>query len=493
MALLLVQTSRAADAVPGEFLVKFRADISSNERASLLASRGAEVIHHFPTLGIDHIRLPNSRGVKIDAAAFLGENGIVYSQPNYLRHITADPPPNDPYWLDGELWGMAAIRADAVWQNFSSGSGNIVIVDIDTGVNYNHPDLAANIWVNPGEIAGNGLDDDNNGYVDDIHGINTAYNNTDPLDDKGHGTHTAGTLAAIGNNALGVAGVTWNAQLISCKAFDANGEASDAALVQCFDYLIALKQGGVNIRVTNNSYSGPRDPSDPFPTALKDAFDRAGALGIINVCAAGNSGINSDTNPQDPASFDSLGIISVAASGQSDEVAYFTNYGLVSVDLAAPGVNVVSTYLPDYGTLSGTSMSTPHVAGAVALLEDFRPDLSLVTAVTLVLNNVDLLPQWSGRTVTGGRLNLYNTMQSAAFGRRSFGIAGLSRPDVATCQFSWPSAPGLRYQVYVTDSLTNPFTALDSVLIAAPGQTTMTYTDTTATSAPRFYKVETVP
>ncbi len=494
LAFLCLQTGRAADSVPGELLVKFREDVPPAKRQSVLAARGAEVVHHYSTLGIDHIRLTSSRGLVLDTVTFASESEILYAQPNYIRHITADPPPNDYYWLSGDLWGLYTIRAGEAWQNFGTGSGNVVIVDIDTGANYNHPDLAANIWVNPGEIANNGIDDDANGYVDDIHGINTAYGNTDPIDDEGHGTHTAGTLAGVGNNGIGVAGINWNAKVIPCKAFDVHGNAPDAALIQCFDYALALKRQGVNIRATNNSYSGPRDPGDPFPAALKDAFDRAGAAGIVNVCAAGNDGVNNDTSPRDPASFDSLGIIAVAASGFGDAVTNFTNYGATSVDLAAPGFNIISTWLNgEYHLLSGTSMSTPHVAGAVALLADFQPDLSVETAKSLLLNNVDILSQWTGLTVSNGRLNLFHTMQSAAFGQQPYSVSSLIRPDAATLKLSWPCAPGLRYQVYATNSLTSGFIILDSVLSAAAGQTVMTYTDSAAGSAPKFYLIKTVP
>ncbi|MDQ6911751.1 MAG: S8 family serine peptidase [Verrucomicrobiota bacterium] len=493
IAFLLVQGSRAADSVPGELLIKFRTDLSLAERNSVLARRGAEIIHRFSTLGIDHVRLTNSRGLRTDAASFASESDILYTQPNYIRHINADPPPNDPQWLNGNLWGLEKIGTTAVWRDFTTGSGNVVIVDIDTGANYNHADLAANIWVNAGEIAANGIDDDGNGYIDDVHGINTAYGNSDPMDEVGHGTHTAGTLAAAGNNGIGVVGVNWKAQVIPCKAFNNNGDATDAALVQCFDYAIALKQRGINIRATNNSYSGPREPNDPFPYALKDAFDRAGAAGIANVCAAGNNGADNDASPHDPASFDSLGNIAVAASDGSNNVTGFTNYGAVSVDLAAPGVDIISTRLDAYGILTGTSMSCPHIAGAVGLLVDFRPDLSVATIKSLILNNVDVLPQWIGKVVSGGRLNLYNTMQSAAFGQQPFSVSSVSRPDETTAQLSWSCAPGLRYQVSVTTNLTSAFAPLDLVLTAPPGQTTMSYTDMTAAGAPRFYKVETVP
>ncbi|MGZ5553680.1 MAG: S8 family peptidase, partial [Chthoniobacterales bacterium] len=481
-----------------ELLIKFKAHTSATQRQAVLARRGAKVIRHFSTLEIDHVRVTQSRGARADTKAFAADDAIVYAQPNFIRHTTETAPPDDPKWLDGTLWGLEVIQAAAAWRDFTSGSGAIVVMDIDTGSNYNHPDLTANIWTNPGEIPGNGVDDDGNGYIDDIHGINPAYGNTDPMDDDpvhNHGTHTAGTIAAVGNNGIGVVGVSWNAKVIPCKAFTWQGEGEDADIVECFDYAIALKQSGVNIHATNNSYSGPRDP-DPanFPFALKDAFDRAGAAGIVNVCSAGNQQTNVDAAPQDPCSFDSPSLICVAASGGAgDNVAGFTNYGPVSVDLAAPGDGILSTQFNDYGTLRGTSMSAPHVTGTVALLADELPDLSVETAKSLVVNNVTTFPQWAGLVASGGRLNLYDTLHSAVLGKTPFQVSSTTYLTSSSFQLGWASAPGMRYQVYATNNLTNGFAPLGSILTAAAGQTTMTYTDDSASSGPKFYQVHTVP
>jgi hypothetical protein len=273
-------------------------------------------------------------------------------------------------------------------------------------VQYTHPDLAANIWRNPAEIPANGVDDDHNGYVDDVFGIDTTNHDSDPMDDHGHGTHTAGTIAAVGNNNLGVAGVNWNAKILACKFANAQGSGSDAGAIECLNYIIALKQHGQNIRVTNNSWGSQRGT---FPdAALQLAFDNAGNAGILNVAAAGNNGLNTDTQPFDPASFTSSSIVSVAASDQSDQRAGFSNFGATSVDLAAPGVSIISTtFGGTYGPMSGTSMASPHVAGVAALLASLDPTLTPDNLKVLLMQNADVLPQWGGVVASGGRLNAF--------------------------------------------------------------------------------------
>ena len=267
------------------------------------------------------------------------------------------------------------------------------------------------MWINPGEIPGNGIDDDGDGYVDDIHGIDTVNNDSDPMDDNGHGTHTAGTIGARGNNGIGVTGVAWNPQIIACKFLDSTGSGFDSGAIACFDYFVDLKlHHGINIRVTSNSWGAPRDLSQPFPTVMKAAIDAAGNAGIVNVFAAGNSNTNNDVTPFDPASFASSSLISVAASDSSDARASFSNYGPTSVHLAAPGVNILSTYQNGYAYASGTSMATPHVAGTVALMASANPSLTVNALKGRLLASVDPIPGWSGLTATAGRLNVYQAV-----------------------------------------------------------------------------------
>jgi serine protease len=398
-------------AVPHELLVRFKLQISKTQRAAVLNARAARVIRYFAAVDIHHLRLPDDADVDEALQAFLSDPNVASAQPNYIRHVVAVAPPNDPAWLIGYMWGLEKIQMQPVWLQYTTGSSDVVVADIDTGADYTHPDLVANMWHNPSEIAGNGVDDDQNGYVDDVYGIDTYNHDSDPMDDYGHGTHTAGIMSAAGDNGIGVVGVNWNAKIIACKFIGSDGSGTDAGAIECFNYVVALKQHGVNIRATNNSWGDARG-SDPFPQALKDAIDAAGNAGIVNVFAAGNGGTNTDAAPFDPASFDSPSIISVAASDIDDQRASFSNYGPISVDLAAPGVNIDSTYWGDYGFLSGTSMAAPHVAGAVAILAAFDPALTASAMKSLILNNVDVLPNWSGLTATGGRLNVLKAMMA---------------------------------------------------------------------------------
>ena len=398
---------RPAQYVPGEILVKFRPDASTARRNAVLEARSARLVRRFEALDLHHVRLRTGQTVEAALAAFQADPDVLSAQPNYIRYLTAPAPPNDPSWLDDSLWGLRKIMAQPAWTNFTSGDGTVVVADIDTGVNYNHPDLAANMWTNPGEIPGNGVDDDHNGYVDDVRGIDTVNHDSDPMDDHGHGTHTAGTIGAVGNNGIGVVGVSWNVKILACKFIAAGGSGTDAGAIECFNYITALKNRGINIRVSSNSWGAARDLTQPFPTTFKNAIDAAGNAGILNVFAAGNAGTNNDVTPFDPATFTSSSIVAVAASDGADNRAGFSNYGSTSVDLAAPGVSIRSTYGGGYGDLNGTSMATPHVAGAAALLFTQKPSLTVSAAKSLLLGNVDRLGAWTGLAVSGGRLNVF--------------------------------------------------------------------------------------
>jgi len=311
--------------VPGEIIVKFARGVSAARRNTLMAARSSTILRRFSELDLDHVRLPAGRSVAAALAELRANPEIEFAQPNYIYEAVTEPgPPNDPRWLDDSLWGLKKIAAREAWQAYGGGNGSVIVADIDTGVMYTHPDLAANMWHNPGEIAGNGTDDDLNGYVDDVYGIDTVNHDSNPMDDQGHGTHTSGTIAAVGNNGIGVAGVNWNAKILACKSFDATGVGSDAAIIQCFNYIVALRNRGENIRVSSNSWGGYRGGS--ISQALKNAVDAAGNVGILNVFSAGNDGRNIDVTPFDPASFPSSSVVSVAASDQSDNRASFSNY-----------------------------------------------------------------------------------------------------------------------------------------------------------------------
>ncbi len=459
----------------------------------MLATRGAQLLDHFDALDIDHVALPAGTDATVAVKDILANGEVLLAQPNYIRHKTGDQPPNEPSWREDQLWGLINIQAHPAWLRFGGGDGSVVLADIDTGVDYNHPDLAANMWQNPGEIPDNGIDDDGNGYIDDVHGIDTVNRDSDPMDDDGHGTHTTGLMAAVGNNGFGVVGVLWNAKVIACKFLDADGNGSDSGAIKCLDYLLALKRRGINIRVTNNSWGGKLGVDEPFPSVLKDAYDTVGAENIINVCAAGNEGTNNDADPHYPAAFDSPSIISVAASDRDDNRPSFSNYGAATVDLAAPGLVILSTLPASYGNLTGTSMATPFVSGAAGLLAQLNPSASVATLKSLLINNVDLLPQWAGLSVSGGRLNVYRAAQAAFAGTQPISVTSSVHPGPNQFELTWAAVPGMHYQVSASFSLTSAFASLSDVIVAGSGETSLTFSDLAITQAQRFYQISIVP
>src|SRR5207247_2612 len=289
-------------------------------------------------------------------------------------HVFATP--NDPRF--SELWGLhnsgqtggtpgADIRAPEAW-DLTTGSNDLVVAVIDTGVNFQHPDLAANMFSNAGDCVINGLDDDANGYIDNCLGVDIYTGAFSGVDFNGHGTHVAGTIGAVGNNSVGVVGINWTTKLLPCRFLGADGDGTTADAIECLNYVAMMKDRGVNIVASNNSWGG-----GGYSQALRDAIDGHRQRGILFVAAAGNDTANNDTLQTYPCSFDVPNIICVAATNASDGLSYFSNYGKNSVHLGAPGENILSTVTLDFGlggyaTFSGTSMATPHVTGAVALV-----------------------------------------------------------------------------------------------------------------------------
>ena len=400
--------------VPGELIVQYREGVTEARRNAIRATHGIQALKQYQQLRAERVSIPANANPIALAQVVASDPDVEAAQPNFIRRTTSVGSPNDPFFVAGNMWGLPKVSAPLAWSAFGAGADTVVVADIDTGVNYNHPDLAANMWRNPGEIAANGVDDDQNGYVDDVYGIDTANNDSDPQDDHGHGTHTSGTIAAVSDNNLGVTGLAKNVKILACKFLTSQGSGSDADAIECFNYVVGMKQRGVNVRVTNNSWGGRR--TGPIATALKNAIDAAGTAGIVNVFSAGNDGANLENTPFDPASFTSPSIVSVAASDGNDAPASFTNYGSVSVDLAAPGVDILSTYGSGYAYASGTSMAGPHVAGAAAFLLSHRQSLSVAQVKDTLLSSVDLLGQWTGVVATGGRLNVFQAVNTAPGG-----------------------------------------------------------------------------
>jgi subtilisin family serine protease len=349
--------------------------------------------------------------------------------------------PNDSSF--GSLWGLrnvgqsgglvaADIRAETAW-NTTTGSRGVVVAVIDTGVDYSHPDLAANIWTNPREIAGDGIDNDRNGFVDDVRGYDFANGDNDPMDDNGHGTHVAGTIGAVGNNGIGVTGVNWQVSIMPLKFLSGSGSGSTSNALAAINYATLMRRDfGVNIVATNNSWGG-----GSFSTLLRDAIDAGAQAGILFIAAAGNSATNIDVSPQYPAAYPGASVISVAATARDNSLAGFSNYGRSGVDVAAPGASIYST-VPGhaYATYSGTSMATPHVTGTVALLAAAHPTASAAQIRSAILAGVTPVAGLSGRVASGGLLNA-----AGAIDRLGELVRGTVAPPPTAPVVTTPRAP----------------------------------------------------
>lgn len=326
----------------------------------------------------------------------------------YLDETVQTSQPND---LDPKLWGLhntgqnggkvdADIDAPEAWaiHTGSKGAEAPIIAVIDTGIDYNHPDLKANMWVNTGEIPGNGIDDDGNGVVDDVYGFNAFANSGNPMDGHSHGTHCAGTIGAVGNNGVGVTGVMQNARLMAIKIFSDSGSTNAAAIVRGINY--ATQMGA---RITSNSWGG-----GAANQAIKEAFEQSPALHIM---AAGNSSGNNDVKPHYPSNYDLPHNVAVAASNRQDNKAGFSCYGEKTVDIAAPGQDVFST-VPGggYASKSGTSMATPHVAGVAGLVASAFPEASNEEIMARLYEGADVLDNWKGVVAGGRRLNAHGAL-----------------------------------------------------------------------------------
>jgi len=331
--------------VPGEVFVKFKPDVTPHRKESFRASMRAVKKRDYDTIGVQHLLLPPDMSVEEAVALYRSHPDVEYAEPIYFRQLMATP--NDTDF--GSLWGLyntgqtvngvkgvsgADIHAPAAW-DITTGSNNMIIAVLDGGVAWEHPDLLANIWTNPGETPGNGIDDDGNGFIDDVHGWDFVDNDNDPtsFDLIAHGTHVAGTIAAVGNNGAGITGVMWTASIMPVRVFDASGMTSLSQILSGIQY--AIDNGA---KIINASYGGSN-----FSQAEMDEIAAANTAGIVFVAAAGNGGTNNDTTPTYPANYNLPNIISVAASDQNDKLASFSNYGKKTVDIAAPGVNIWST------------------------------------------------------------------------------------------------------------------------------------------------------
>src|SRR5688572_11299809 len=419
--------------VPNEVIVQYGAGVSAQRKAAARARVGGgsvEVLARESARGdgrgdLELVRIPPGLAVADAVRGLQGDSAVTFAEPNWI--YTHGLVSNDPYYTNGSLWGMYSAtstpanafgsRAAQAWAAGNVGSSSVYVGIIDEGV-MPHDDLAVNLWTNPGEVAGNGVDDDGNGYVDDVRGWDFDGNNNTTYDGSqdDHGTHVAGTIGAAGGNASGVAGVNWNVTMIPAKFLGRRG-GTTANAVKALDYLRDLKSRyGINLVATNNSWGG-----GGFSQALLDAINRSGDAGILFIAAAGNGGSdgvgdNNNTTPSYPSNYvcqSTSGdcVIAVAAITSAGAKSGFSNYGATTVDLGAPGSAIYSTVpgkagASGYASYSGTSMATPHVTGAAALYASTHPNATAADIKEAILDSAIATSSMSGRTVTGGRLNV---------------------------------------------------------------------------------------
>jgi hypothetical protein len=447
------QQSRYA---PGEVLVKFKKGASEGRKMQAHVQAGTEVIKVLKEIGWHHVRSKRGESTEVLLERYRNSPDVEYVEPNIQYHLYTTP--NDPKF--SLQWGLTKIGAPRAW-DAQTGNSSVTIAIIDSGVDYTHPDLAANMWINSGEVVSNGLDDDNNGYIDDIRGWNFFNNNNDPMDDNGHGTHVAGVAAAVGNNGIGIAGVSWQAKIMALKICGASGFCSLDSAASAVLY--AVNKGA---KVINNSYGGLGENFRSM--ALEDAIKYAYSNGVLFIAAAGNDTTadnsaqnNNDVTPVYPCNYKLPNVICVANSDENDNIAPRSYYGPKSVHIAAPGQNILSTVPTGicafcdpsgYNMLSGTSMAAPFVSGAAALVMSQSPNLTIDRVKTALLYNVDRLADVDPlavptcRTRTNGRLNLANALDPTGLARQWVNRSSITHVGMAiandACGNSYVAANG---------------------------------------------------
>ena len=407
-------------AAPGELIVRFAPGADARDRAQIRARAGVDLDSRLPVRGLDLqlVEAEPGQSASVAKRALEQTDGVVYAEPNFYRRAFLRP--TDPsfglqwdFENTGQLGGVpgADVNAVSAW-DITTGSAATVVAVVDSGVFLGHPDLAGSGWTNPGETGAgretNRVDDDADGLVDDSRGWDWVGADPDPTDLNGHGTHVAGTVGARGENGLGIAGTSWRTRLMPLRVLNSNGTGTVADVIRGYRYAAAHGARIVNISLGASSSS----------LAERDAI--GAAPGVLFVVAAGNGGadgVGDDAarSPEYPCAYPLANIVCVASTGRRDQLSSFSNYGAASVDIGAPGEGILSTWLGGrYVNLSGTSMATPHVAGAAALLLAERPDLSVSGLRTALLGGVDPLPSLSGRVASGGRLDIRRSLELAA-------------------------------------------------------------------------------
>ena len=394
-----------------ELIVKFKADLAEEKAEDILLEHGLSTKERFRYTGGRSAKLLGDRDVDETIKSLKNDPNVLYAVPNYIHHPLTTP---DDYYFDLQ-WGLHNIGqeicsingendndtdAPEAWKT-TTGNQKVVIAVIDTGIDRNHEDLAANMWTNKAEANGIlGVDDDDNGYIDDIYGLDAFADDLDPMDENGHGTHVAGIIGAIGNNTIGVSGVNWTAKIMALRFMGVEG-GSDADALECINYIIGINKKGGNVRVINVSWGGGGE--NPV---VGDAIATLKSENILFMAAAGNNGTNNDFTPHYPSSYAMDNIIAVAGTDNRGNKAASSSYGAKSVDVGAPGENIASTYPENkYSYMSGTSMATPFVSGLAALLWSHWGNIPYQDIRDIILASIDPLPSLKGITVTGGRIN----------------------------------------------------------------------------------------
>lgn len=432
-----IVSAKYVEAVPGEYIVKMKKSYSVKKlnMFSFARDMGVYIKDTIPSGNLVVVKRASFE-TQDSAIASLQENPMVeYAEPNFIYHAVKTP--NDP--LFGNLWGLknvgqkdssgavgvpgVDVDMERAW-DINTGSDSVLVAVVDTGIDYNHPDLKDNVWVNEAEANGKaGVDDDGNGIIDDIHGANFVNDKAptgDPMDDHGHGSHCSGTIGAKGNDGAGIVGVNWNVKILGAKFLSADGSGSLEGAIKAIDY--ATSKGA---RIMSNSWGG-----GGFSQTLKDAIERANDKGILFIAAAGNDSADNDSDPHYPSSYDSKNIVSVAAIDNQGKLARFSNYGKKSVHIGAPGVNIYSSLNGGgYDSWSGTSMATPHVSGVAALLAANEPGLTHMQLKERLLGTNKPIGGLKGKVSTGGMVNAF------------FALTNQVAPPDANDPANWASKP----------------------------------------------------